>query len=277
LLGSTREACGEELGVRVGSTQTDIRGGGVPVVAFTPTKDQPTIDLRDREPAGPAVAASASVAASSPRAARPDAVPVWIPKHRLSKRLMDVVLSVALLILLAPVLAVAAIAIKLDDGGPILYRQRRVGYKGRPFQIIKFRSMTVGAERLRDRLLHRNVTDGLLFKLQDDPRVTRVGRVLRRLSIDELPQLWNVLRGEMSLVGPRPLLADPSDFAGEEARRHDVLPGITGIWQVSGCNDLSYREMITLDLAYIASWSMIFDLILLARTVPALVRRRGPA
>lgn len=261
--------------MRVGSTQIDVRGGGLPVptVALAPVKGQVTIDLRD----GDRISSGGAGVSAKTRSAKPDFPPVWIPKHRLSKRLLDVVLSVGLLILLAPVLAIAAIAIKLDDGGPILYRQRRVGYKGRPFQIIKFRSMTVGAERLRDRLLHRNVTDGLLFKLQDDPRVTRVGRVLRRLSIDELPQLWNVLRGEMSLVGPRPLLAEPSDFAGEEARRHDVLPGITGIWQVSGCNDLSYREMITLDLAYIAGWSMIFDLILLARTLPALVRRRGPA
>ncbi|MHB8670843.1 MAG: sugar transferase [Acidimicrobiales bacterium] len=192
------------------------------------------------------------------------------------KRSFDLIVGGALLILSAPVLAAAALAVKLGDGGPIFYRQSRVGQGGRMFQIPKFRSMVVGAESYVSELTGLNVTDGLLFKVQDDPRITRVGRVLRRLSIDELPQLWSVVKGEMSLVGPRPLAVDPKDFGPLDGRRHSVLPGITGYWQVAGNNGLTYQEMVKLDLAYIQNWSLWLDMTILARTVSALVHRRGP-
>ena len=192
------------------------------------------------------------------------------------KRLFDLTVASVLLALLAPVLLSAALAIKLDDGGPVIFRQRRVGHRGRTFDILKFRSMTVGAEHRLIDLTARNSTDGLLFKVPDDPRVTAVGRWLRRLSIDELPQLLNVLRGDMSLVGPRPLAVSPDSFGPVDQRRHVVPPGVTGYWQVTGGNGLTYREMIKLDLAYIQSWSLWLDILLLLKTIPALTRRKGP-
>lgn len=193
-----------------------------------------------------------------------------------AKRAFDVVGALLALALLAPVMALAAMAIRLTGAGPVIYRQRRVGRHGQPFEIWKFRTMTVGAEYAVIDLRERNAADGLLFKIEHDPRVTRVGRVLRRLSVDELPQLVNVLRGQMSLVGPRPLAVDPESFAPGERGRHATRPGITGYWQVNGGNALTYQEMIRLDLAYIQGWTLWLDLLLLVRTVPALVRRRGP-
>jgi exopolysaccharide biosynthesis polyprenyl glycosylphosphotransferase len=191
------------------------------------------------------------------------------------KRMVDLVLSAMMLVLAAPLFALTAVAIKVFDNGPILYRQRRVGRDGKPFHMLKFRSMVVGAERLVIDLRDRNTTNGLLFKVLDDPRITRVGRVIRRFSIDELPQLWNVMRGQMSLVGPRPLAVEPGDFGVVDNRRHNVLPGITGYWQIAGGNGLSYDEMIKLDLAYIENWSLWLDCRLLLRTIPALIHRRG--
>jgi lipopolysaccharide/colanic/teichoic acid biosynthesis glycosyltransferase len=168
------------------------------------------------------------------------------------------------------------LAIKLDDGGPVLFRQRRVGRNGRTFEILKFRSMRLDAEEQIIDLRDANLTDGLLFKVRNDPRVTRVGAVIRRLSVDELPQLWNVIRGEMSLVGPRPLAVDPEDFGPMDGRRHEVLPGITGYWQVAGGNGLTYAEMIKLDMAYIQNWSLWLDVRLLLRTFGALADRSRP-
>jgi exopolysaccharide biosynthesis polyprenyl glycosylphosphotransferase len=199
------------------------------------------------------------------------------PPVRPGKRLFDIVVSALLLLLVAPVLGVVALAVKLEDRGPVIFRQRRIGFGGRPFEICKFRSMQVGAERLVAPLAAHNVTDGLLFKMVNDPRVTRVGAIIRRLSVDELPQLWNVLKGDMSLVGPRPLAADASDFSVMDGRRHCVLPGITGYWQVTGGNGLTYQEMVKLDLAYIQNWSLWLDLRLLVKTVPALVHRSAPS
>jgi exopolysaccharide biosynthesis polyprenyl glycosylphosphotransferase len=194
-----------------------------------------------------------------------------------AKRLFDVLGASLLLLFSAPVMLATALAIRLDDGGPVLYRQRRVGRGGRVFGMLKFRSMVVGADRLVIDLRDQNVTDGLLFKLADDPRVTRVGRHIRRLSIDELPQLLNVLRGEMSLVGPRPLPVEPDAFGALDGKRHSVPPGITGYWQIAGGNDLTYAEMVKLDLSYIQNWSLWLDVLLLFRTLPALLHRRGPA
>lgn len=191
------------------------------------------------------------------------------------KRVLDVVAGGALALLLLPVIAVVAVAIKLDDRGPVFYRQTRVGRDGRPFPMLKFRSMVVNADALLAELAQDNMTDGLLFKMRDDPRITRVGRILRRTSLDELPQVWNVLRGTMSLVGPRPLPVDADEFSPGDAERHTVLPGITGYWQLSGGPELTYAEMIRLDLAYIRSWSLWLDVRLLVRTVPAMLHRHG--
>jgi exopolysaccharide biosynthesis polyprenyl glycosylphosphotransferase len=192
------------------------------------------------------------------------------------KRVLDVLLSTAALLLLTPLMLATAVAIKISDRGPVFFNQRRVGRHGETFPMLKFRSMVVGADRMRQVLEQANVTDGLLFKLDDDPRITRVGKLIRKLSIDELPQFWNVLRGDMSLVGPRPLPVEPESFGPLDAQRHAVRPGITGYWQVSGGNGLTYREMIKLDLAYLHNWSMWLDIRLLMRTVPALFNRHGP-
>ena len=192
------------------------------------------------------------------------------------KRLFDIAASAILLLLAAPIMAATAVAIWLDDRGPVFYRQRRVGRHGEQFGMLKFRSMVVDADQLVIDLRDQNMTDGLLFKVADDPRVTKVGGIIRKLSIDELPQLWNVLRGDMSLVGPRPLPRDPDEFGALDGMRHSALPGITGYWQLSGGNDLTYQEMVKLDLAYIQSWSLWLDIRLLLRTIPALLYRRTP-
>jgi exopolysaccharide biosynthesis polyprenyl glycosylphosphotransferase len=187
------------------------------------------------------------------------------------KRAFDLVGAAALLVLLSPVLLVTVIAMKLGQGGQLLYRQHRIGQGGRPFELLKLRSMVVGADDMAVDLAAWNASDGLLFKVRNDPRVTGVGRVLRRFSIDELPQLWNVLRGDMSLVGPRPLAVHADAFGAMDGRRHCIRPGITGYWQIAGGNGLTYAEMVKLDLAYIQNWSLWLDLRLLVRTAPALV------
>jgi lipopolysaccharide/colanic/teichoic acid biosynthesis glycosyltransferase len=174
---------------------------------------------------------------------------------------------------LAPVFAVLAVLVR-RDGGPVLYRQVRIGRDGRPFAMVKFRSMVVGAERLRPAGDHDGA--GPLFKLHDDPRVTPIGRVLRRWSLDELPQLFNVLGGSMSLVGPRPPLPEEVGTYAEDARRRLLVrPGLTGLWQVSGRSDLSWEDTVRLDLRYVENWSPGLDLLILARTVTAVVGARG--
>jgi exopolysaccharide biosynthesis polyprenyl glycosylphosphotransferase len=193
------------------------------------------------------------------------------------KRLFDLVVGSVLLLLAAPVMVATSIAIWLQDRGPILFHQQRVGQGGQTFATLKFRSMVVGAEHLLAELKDNNVTDGLLFKMERDPRVTPIGRLIRRYSIDELPQLLNVLKGEMSLVGPRPLAVHPDDFGTLDGKRHCVPPGITGYWQTVGSNGLSYDEMVKLDFAYINNWSVWLDARLLARTIPAVFNRRSPA
>ncbi|MHB8670251.1 MAG: sugar transferase [Acidimicrobiales bacterium] len=199
----------------------------------------------------------------------------WSPRP--GKRAFDLLAATVLLVAFAPVMAITALLVKLDDGGPVFFRQRRVGHRGTVFSMLKFRSMVVGAEQLVVSLRDRNSADGLLFKVHDDPRVTRVGRFIRRHSVDELPQLWNVVRGDMSLVGPRPLPVRPEDFGPLDGQRHVVPPGITGYWQTAPGSGLTYREMVRLDLAYVQEWSIWVDLAILARTVPALLRRhRAP-
>jgi exopolysaccharide biosynthesis polyprenyl glycosylphosphotransferase len=192
------------------------------------------------------------------------------------KRAFDVVTAAVVLVLSGPILALAAIAIRLDSPGPVLFRQERVGIDGRRFWILKLRTMTVDAEERKAELLHRNEMDGPLFKLRDDPRVTRVGRVLRKLSIDELPQCWNVLRGEMSIVGPRPALPSEVDEWDDEVReRLRVRPGITGLWQVSGRNETSFEDYKRLDLYYVDNWSLLHDVKIVLRTLPAVALQRG--
>jgi exopolysaccharide biosynthesis polyprenyl glycosylphosphotransferase len=194
----------------------------------------------------------------------------------IAKRTFDVVVSAVGLIAIAPLLAAIALAVKLTDRGPVLFRQQRVGLHRQPFTLLKFRTMVPQAELLLGNLLSQNEADGPLFKVRDDPRITRVGRILRRYSLDELPQLWNVLRGEMSLVGPRPPL--PSEVAAYEdwqLDRLEVRPGITGLWQVSGRSELSFDEYVRLDLFYIENWSLAYDLFMLAKTIPMLLTARG--
>ncbi|HSD19742.1 MAG TPA: sugar transferase [Anaeromyxobacter sp.] len=194
----------------------------------------------------------------------------------LAKRAFDITLSVLGLALLSPLLAIVAIAVRLDSPGPVLFRQRRVGLNGREFTLYKFRSMRVGAEDELHALRAHNEADGPVFKMREDPRVTGVGRFIRRMSIDELPQLWNVLRGEMSVVGPRPPIPEEvRRYQRWQRRRLSMKPGITCTWQVSGRSDLEFDRWMELDLAYIDSWSLWGDLQIVARTIPAVLLRRG--
>jgi exopolysaccharide biosynthesis polyprenyl glycosylphosphotransferase len=194
----------------------------------------------------------------------------------LGKRAFDVVLSALGLVLLSPVLMLMALAVRLDSPGPVLFRQRRMGLNGREFTLYKFRSMRLGAEDELHGLRARNEADGPVFKMRDDPRVTRVGRFIRRTSIDELPQLWNVLKGEMSIVGPRPPLPEEvRRYERWQRRRLSMKPGITCTWQVSGRSDVEFDRWMELDLAYIDEWSLWRDLRIVARTIPAVLLRRG--
>ncbi|WP_327190129.1 sugar transferase [Streptomyces xinghaiensis] len=194
---------------------------------------------------------------------------------RTAKRAIDVLGAAVLLLLVAPVLLAAAIAVKVDTPGPLLFRQRRTGWRGKEFEVLKLRTMGVGAERLRAAMSARNEADGHLFKMREDPRVTAVGRWLRRFSLDELPQLVNVLKGQMSLVGPRPLPVGDSAFTGEARRRLLVRPGLTGLWQISGRSDLAWEDALRLDLEYVDAWSVRLDLTILLRTLPAVLRGDG--
>jgi lipopolysaccharide/colanic/teichoic acid biosynthesis glycosyltransferase len=192
-----------------------------------------------------------------------------------SKRILDILGATLLLVILAPLLALIAAAIKLSSPGPVLFIQRRIGRDGTPFELAKFRTMACGAEALLDDLRAQS-RDPHWLLLDRDPRVTRVGRVLRVASLDELPQLWNVLRGEMSLVGPRPLVEGEHRLVtGWASQRTRVRPGLTGLWQVGGRTSVSFEEMLTLDVRYVRGWSLRQDVALLARTLPAVLTGRG--
>jgi len=193
-----------------------------------------------------------------------------------AKRVLDVVGAAALLVLLSPLLAGIAALVALTSRGPVLFRQQRAGFHGRRFEMYKFRTMVEGAERLRDQLQHLNEMGGPVFKIADDPRLTRIGRVLRRASLDELPQLVNVLRGEMSLVGPRPLpVYEAARIKGPQRRRLAMRPGLTGLWQVSGRNTVDFEGWMQLDLLYVDRWSLGLDLRILLRTLPVVLRGEG--
>ncbi len=183
----------------------------------------------------------------------------------MTRRLFDIAVASVALVLTSPVLAAAIVAIRLETRGHPIYRQRRIGKDGRPFDMLKLRTMVAGAESMGSGLA---VNEG-------DPRITRVGAILRRTSLDEIPNLLNVLRGEMSLVGPRPLPAEDGDFLGDVRRRLLVRPGITGLWQVSGRSDLDFDDLVRLDFLYLERWSPFLDLAILAKTIPAVITRKG--
>jgi lipopolysaccharide/colanic/teichoic acid biosynthesis glycosyltransferase len=212
---------------------------------------------------------------------------VGLPLTRLSrssallKRAFDLLVAGLGLVLIAPLLLIVTIAIKLDSRGPVLFRQTRIGAGNRPFTILKFRTMVENAEELKPQFAHLNKHllnggDARMFKIPYDPRCTRVGRVLRRYSIDELPQLINVLKGQMTMVGPRPLIPEEQQYVrGWAERRLRLKPGVTGFWQVLGRDDIPFEEMIALDYLYIANWSLLGDIKLTLQTVPVLFRRRA--
>jgi exopolysaccharide biosynthesis polyprenyl glycosylphosphotransferase len=192
------------------------------------------------------------------------------------KRSFDVVTSVLVLVLGLPLWALIALAVKLSSRGPVFYVDRRIGVGEREFPMLKFRTMVSGAADLQPGLEEQNEASGALFKMRDDPRVTRVGRILRRLSLDEIPQIVNVLRGEMSLVGPRPLpLRDYRLLEDWHRARYAVLPGMTGLWQISGRSGLTFDDLVRLDFTYLENWSIWLDITIIAKTIPAVLTRRG--
>jgi exopolysaccharide biosynthesis polyprenyl glycosylphosphotransferase len=201
--------------------------------------------------------------------------PVLPRSSRYMKRALDIGLSALLLLVLVPVLAIIALAIKLESRGPVFFTQRRVGREGEPFRLIKFRTMVVGAEAQTESLFSES-EDSKWLKLEHDPRITRVGGFLRLASLDELPQLWNILGGDMSLVGPRPLIeSEDSQIAGWRRSRLELTPGLTGLWQVLGRTNIPFEEMVQLDYMYVTNWSLWSDIRLILRTLPAVVTRRG--
>lgn len=193
------------------------------------------------------------------------------------KRTMDAMLAALLLLLLSPLLLLTALAIRMESPGPILFHQTRIGFQGKPFKFWKFRSMFVDAEqRLRQIEQANEMAGGILFKMKKDPRITRVGRFIRKFSIDELPQLWNVLLGDMSLVGPRPALPrEVAQYSLRDRARLDTLPGITCLWQISGRSDIPFEQQVKLDLRYIRAQSLAEDCKILLMTVPAVITGRG--
>lgn len=202
--------------------------------------------------------------------------PAWQNWQARAKRGLDFLLSLAALIVLAPLLVLIAIAIRLDSRGPVIFRQTRCGKDGKPFTFLKFRSMVVDAELRQADLLQQNEADGPIFKIRKDPRITTVGRFIRRTSLDELPQLLNVLKGEMSLVGPRPPIpSEVAQYDSWQRNRLRCVPGITGLWQVSGRSELTFDEMVELDLKYITNWTVWHDIRIIMDTLVAVVMMRG--
>lgn len=195
----------------------------------------------------------------------------------LIKRIFDNIAAFTILIVLSLPLLAIALLIRLDSPGPIFYKQTRVGFKGIHFEVWKFRTMVQNASQLQSQLeAHNEVAGGVLFKMKDDPRITRVGKYLRKYSLDELPQLFNVLQGHMSLVGPRPLpIRDVEKFAPEHYFRQDVIPGITGLWQVSGRSDTDSANLFRLDFEYIQNWSLALDFKILCRTIKVVLNSEG--
>ena len=198
------------------------------------------------------------------------------PGYLVVKRIIDVLGAAILLVLLSPLFLTLALCILVDSRGPVIFKQKRLGLGGRAFTFYKFRSMCVDAEDSRQKILHLNEVSGPIFKIKEDPRVTRVGRWLRRYSLDELPQIFNVLKGDMSFVGPRPPLpCEVEQYEDWQLKRLSVIPGITCLWQISGRSKLSFDEWVKLDLKYIESRTLWMDLVILIRTIPAVVSGDG--
>jgi len=196
--------------------------------------------------------------------------------YSIVKRAADIVFSVTLLLLLAPLMGLVAIMVKLTSRGDVFFKQTRIGFNGRSFTMYKFRSMRKGAEGDREFLADLNEQEGPVFKIADDPRLTPIGKFLRSSSLDELPQLWNVLKGEMALVGPRPLWQPEAEKASQRARlRSCVKPGLTCLWQISGRSEVGYDEWVELDLYYIQNRSLLLDLLIVLQTIPAVLSGRG--
>jgi exopolysaccharide biosynthesis polyprenyl glycosylphosphotransferase len=202
--------------------------------------------------------------------------PVFVGADWFVKRGFDLAVSMIVAVVGLPIWLLISLAIKLDSPGPVFYRDRRVGLNEREFDMLKFRTMRADAEALQEQLEQENEAEGALFKIRDDPRVTRVGRVLRRFSLDEVPQVLNVLRGEMSLVGPRPLpVRDYELLEPWHRKRYLVLPGMTGLWQIAGRSALGFDDLVRLDFYYLEHWSIWLDISILLRTVPAVLGSRG--
>jgi lipopolysaccharide/colanic/teichoic acid biosynthesis glycosyltransferase len=191
------------------------------------------------------------------------------------KRVLDVVFCLAILPFAAVLMALCAALVWLDDGGPVLFPQERTGRGGRRFRMYKFRTMVRDAAALKQQLMHLNEHSGPDFKITDDPRVTRIGRLLRKTSLDELPQVWNVLRGDMSLVGPRPTSFEMQSYHLWHTERLEVVPGLTGLWQVNGRGDLDFDDRVRLDIEYIERRCLRLDLVILLRTFTAVFKQQG--
>lgn len=203
-------------------------------------------------------------------------LPVTPVRYAFAKRAMDVVISLSAILILSPILLLIAFLVRVTSEGPVIFRQKRSGLGGQEFTCLKFRSMCLDAEQKRAEIAHLNEASGPVFKIRDDPRITPVGRVIRKLSLDELPQLFNVLRGEMSIVGPRPPLpSEVAEYTERAQRRLSVKPGITCLWQISGRSDVSFDRWVELDLEYIETMSFWNDVAIFFRTFPAVLLARG--
>lgn len=195
---------------------------------------------------------------------------------RALKRLIDVMGSVLGLVILAPLFGITAVLIKLNDGGPVFFSQKRAGKWGKPFTMYKFRTMIVGADNLKHQLLNKNEVDGPIFKIKQDPRVTKIGHYLRKYSIDELPELYNVLRGDMSLVGPKPHpVPEVANYELQDRCRLYAIPGMTGLQQISGRSDLDFKHQVSLDCQYVESQSLWLDFVILLKTIPVVLGGKG--
>jgi lipopolysaccharide/colanic/teichoic acid biosynthesis glycosyltransferase len=264
------------------TARNDLRCGGIyPPESANEHADREGLPLAETDMIDDGIVAGAGVHTTLPSqyvALHRESTAALTRGQARAKRCVDVIGATLGLILLSPLFVVIAILVALDSPGPILFAQTRVGFRGRPFRMLKFRTMRDGADSEKSAMgtLH-GVDDPRLFKIPADPRVTRLGRVVRRWSLDELPQLYNVLMGDMSLVGPRPFFeSDLADYEAHHFRRLSVPPGLSGLWQVSGRSDIvDFEEVVRLDRYYIEHWSLALDFRILARTLPAVASRRG--